>query len=101
MDGGCPIMAQVKMQSNSPELQAPIENGKFGIALYRDAIECVGPLRQTSMKERGFEAVYYRRMQTLAHVYGYGDSPAEARQAAERLYSELQAEAVVLGAGGA
>jgi len=94
MDGGCPLLAQAQMQGPTPMLKAPVPNGTFGICLYRETLESAGPFRQTSKEKHGFEATYYRRMKTVAHVYGYGTSPADARGAAERLYAELQGEAM-------
>mmetsp|Transcript_30907 Transcript_30907/g.57876 ORF Transcript_30907/g.57876 Transcript_30907/m.57876 type:complete len:458 (+) Transcript_30907:58-1431(+) len=96
MDGGCPLLAQVQMQSPNPTVKAPVPNGLFAICLYRPALETAGPLRQSSKERHGFEATYYRRIKTLAHVYGYGATPQEARHAAEHLYAELEAEVAQL-----
>lgn len=95
MDGGCPLMAQVQMQGPAPALTPPVPNGKFGICLYRQALDSAGPLKQASKETHGFEAEYYRRTQTVAHVYGYGASPKEARAAAESLYAEALADSTV------
>jgi len=94
LDGGCPVMAQVKMQGSEPALKSPVHNGKYGIALYRNALDVAGPLRQTTEKD-DFDATYYRRNTSLAHIYGYGASPEEAREAAERLYASLEEEAKI------
>jgi len=95
MDGGCPLVAQVQMQGPTPTLKPPVPNGKFGICLYRQAVDSAGPLKQASKEADGFEAEYYRRNQALAHVYAYGASAKEARDAAESFYAKLLEDSVV------
>jgi hypothetical protein len=92
MDGGCPFAAHVIMQGPNPEsLVRPTSNGTFACTLYRDTLTHVPSGTATDPQKDDFEAIYYCRNSVNAQVYGYGNSPAEARSAAETLYARCVA----------
>lgn len=89
LDGGCPWAAQVLMQGPNPSaLARPTPNGTFACCLYRATVSDAA-LQATDPIHDDFEAMYYRRNSAVAHVYGYGTSPGEARNAAEQIYARV------------